>query len=45
MGKQNDNPKARWHIPAAWKGGVIEAKVKLWQVFADTKIPHESMNY
>lgn len=33
----------RWKIPAAWKAVVREDKISHWQVFADTKIPSDSM--
>src|SRR5437764_1119435 len=32
---------ASWRLPAAWKAIVKDGRVKLWQVFADTKIPFE----
>ena len=32
---------AGWRLPAAWKASVKGARVSLWQVFADTKIPFE----
>ena len=30
-----------WRLPAAWRASVIDGRVTLWQVFADTKIPFE----
>jgi len=30
-----------WRLPAAWKARVKDGRVRLWQVFADTKIPFE----
>ena len=33
-----------WRLPAAWKTVVKDGRVILWQVFADTKIPFESMS-
>jgi ketosteroid isomerase-like protein len=36
-GKQSES----WRLPAAWKAIVTDGRVKLWQVFADTKIPFE----
>ena len=30
-----------WRLPAGWKASVIDGRVTLWQVFADTKIPFE----
>lgn len=35
---------ATWRLPAAWKAMVKDGRVALWQVFADTKIPFESMS-
>jgi ketosteroid isomerase-like protein len=32
-----------WRLPAAWKVVVENNKIKLWQVYADTKIPFELM--
>ena len=34
---------AEWRLPAAWKVIVKDGRVDLWQVFADTKIPFESI--
>ena len=36
--------EASWRLPAAWKAIVKDGRVALWQVFADTKIPFESMS-
>jgi len=33
-----------WRTAAAWKAIVKDGRVALWQVFADTKIPFESMS-
>ncbi|MGD0712232.1 MAG: nuclear transport factor 2 family protein [Bacteroidales bacterium] len=30
-----------FHLPAAWKAITENDKIKLWQVYADTKIPFE----
>jgi ketosteroid isomerase-like protein len=30
-----------WRLPAAWKAVVSNGKIKLWQVYADTKIPFD----
>src|SRR5215510_5656016 len=30
-----------WRLPAAWKITVSTGKIKLWQVYADTKIPFD----
>ena len=35
--------EASWRLPAAWKATVRHGRVGVWQVFADTKIPFESM--
>ncbi len=32
-----------FYIPAAWKVIVEDEKIKLWQVYADTKIPFDLM--
>jgi hypothetical protein len=36
--------EASWRLPAAWKAIVKDGRVALWQVFADTKIPFDSMS-
>jgi ketosteroid isomerase-like protein len=38
-GKQSES----WRLPAAWKAIVKEGHVSLWQVYADTKIPFETI--
>jgi uncharacterized protein (TIGR02246 family) len=38
--KAPDN-KNYWRLPAAWKAVVEKGKIKLWQVYADTKIPFD----
>lgn len=30
-----------WRLPAAWRAEVKDGRIRLWQVFADTKIPFE----
>ena len=37
----NDNNY--WRIPAAWKAKIENDKISLWQVYADTKIPFDSI--
>jgi len=38
------NPVANhWRLPAAWKATIENNKVKLWQVYCDTKIPFDIM--
>lgn len=33
-----------WKIPAAWRAIAQDGKIKLWQVYADTKIHLESVH-
>ena len=33
-----------WKIPAAWRAIAQDGKIKLWQVYADTKIQLESVH-
>ena len=33
--------EAAWKIPAAWRAITRDGKIKLWQVYADTKIQFE----
>jgi ketosteroid isomerase-like protein len=40
-GNKEDDPDCCWKLPAAWKAVIEEGKIKLWQVYADTKIPFE----
>ena len=40
-GIKTDRNENYWRIPAAWKALVSENKIKLWQVYADTKIPFD----
>jgi len=42
-GSFKGNDDAEWRLPAAWKVMVKDGRVDLWQVFADTKIPFESI--
>ena len=42
-GSFKGNDDAEWRLPAAWKAIVKDGRVDLWQVFADTKIPFESI--
>jgi len=32
-----------WQIPAAWRAIIRDGKIKLWQVYADTKIQSDRM--
>lgn len=43
-GKRQEDDKSYWRLPAAWKAVVEGETIKLWQVFADSKIPCETMN-
>jgi ketosteroid isomerase-like protein len=40
-GIKTDQNKNYWKLPAAWKAVIENGKVKLWQVYADTKIPFD----
>jgi ketosteroid isomerase-like protein len=40
-GKTTDNNENYWRLPASWKAIVSDNKIKLWQVYADTKIPFD----
>ena len=35
--------KNYWRLPAAWRVVAQSGKVKVWQVFADSKIPYDCM--
>ena len=37
------NGDKAWKIPAAWRAIIKDGEIKLWQVYADTKIPFERM--
>jgi ketosteroid isomerase-like protein len=43
-GKTAYDGKNHWHIPAAWRAIVENRTVKVWQVYADSKIPFDIMN-
>ena len=45
LGKPGEKNENYWRIPAAWKASVQGEKIRLWQVFADTKIPYESIQH
>jgi|SRR5579872_928272 len=40
-GIKTDQNKNYWKLPVAWKAVIENGKVKLWQVYADTKIPFD----
>lgn len=42
-GARNASGDNYWNIPAAWRAEIDNAKVKSWQIFADTKIPYDIM--
>lgn len=44
MGSYHGRKDRHWRIPAAWNINVVDGKIKSWQVFADTRIPIESMS-
>jgi ketosteroid isomerase-like protein len=37
-GLKTENNENYWRLPAAWKAIVEDGKIKLWQVYADTKV-------
>ena len=41
LNRKTQNNENHWRLPAAWMAVVSENKIKLWQVYADTKIPFE----
>lgn len=41
MKKKNKQNSNYWRLPGAWKAIVSDGKIKLWQVFTDTKVPYE----
>jgi ketosteroid isomerase-like protein len=41
MNKKNKQNSNYWCLPGAWKAIVKDGKIKLWQVFADTKVPYD----
>ena len=40
-GMETEDNKNYFRIPACWKAIVEDGKVKLWQVYCDTKIPYD----
>lgn len=36
--KKSGNAENHFHLPAAWRAVIENKKIKLWQVYADTKI-------
>jgi len=43
-GMKTDDNKYFWRLPASWKAKVSGGKIKLWQVYCDTKIPYDIIN-
>jgi ketosteroid isomerase-like protein len=43
-GNKEDDPDCFWKLPAAWRAVIENGKIKLWQVYADTKIPFDIIN-
>ena len=42
-GSFKGDPERSWRLPAAWRASVKNGRVSLWQVYADTKIPFETI--
>jgi ketosteroid isomerase-like protein len=38
---RNDRKENHWHLPASWRAITRNGKIRLWQVYADSKIPHD----
>lgn len=43
-GVKNQAGDNYWNIPAAWRAEIDNAKVKSWQIYADTKMPEIIIN-
>jgi len=43
-GIKTDKNENYWRLPASWKILLSNNKIKLWQVYADTKIPFDIIN-
>jgi uncharacterized protein (TIGR02246 family) len=41
MNKRNKRNSNFWKLPCAWKAKVQNDRIKLWQVYSDTKVPYE----
>ena len=41
--KKTDNNENYWRLPASWKAVVDKNQIKQWQVYCDSKIPHDIM--
>jgi ketosteroid isomerase-like protein len=42
--KKTETNEKYWKIPAAWQVEIVNDKIKLWQVCADSKIPFDIIN-
>jgi uncharacterized protein (TIGR02246 family) len=42
-GSYKGNKENHWRVPASWKVVVLEGKIKIWQVYADTKSSDEAV--
>ncbi len=40
-GLNTENNENYWRLPASFKAIVEDGKIKVWQVYADTKIPFD----
>jgi hypothetical protein len=43
-GNTNTDNSNYWRIPASWKAKVVDDKIQLWQVYADTSVVAEIVN-
>ncbi len=43
-GSYKGDRKYHWRIPASWRAVVENGKIRIWQVYADTKLPFESIH-
>jgi len=39
-----DRKENHWHLPASWRAVIKNGKIRLWQVYADAKIPFDIIN-
>jgi hypothetical protein len=44
QGLKTDDDRDFWRLPASWKATLEGGKIKLWQVYCDTKIPYDIIN-
>jgi len=43
-GLKTDSNENYWRLPAAWKATLKDGKIEVWQVFADTKVPFDTIS-